>query len=159
VVCRGNFTASKWVGQSVVLVDGDVDLSDVDELVDGLIRATGKIIPPKNKLAKLKNMKLEEGVKDATAPYKFFELSDVGLSCADDEEGLVVTGVKAGTPFGDCGLEKGDLIVALDDAPAGRSGAFRKLVRRTLVRQGDGLLTVVRGNKTIDLPVFFPLPK
>lgn len=32
-------------------------------------------------------------------------------------------------------------------------------VRRALVRQGDCLLTITRGDKTYDLPVFFPLPK
>ena len=73
---------------------------------------------------------IEAGAKDATAPYKFFELSDVGLSVIDSDEGLLVTAVKAGTPFGDCGLAKGDVIRAIDDAPAGRAAEFRKLVRR-----------------------------
>jgi hypothetical protein len=159
VVCRGNFTASNVVGRAVVLVDGDVDLTNTDELDNSLIRATGRITPPKNQMAQRNNTKLEEHARDATSPYSFFELSDVGLSFADDEEGLVATGAKAGTPFGDCGLRRADLIVALDDAPAGGSEQFRKLVRRALVRQGDCLLTVARGDTTVDLPVFFPLPK
>jgi S1-C subfamily serine protease len=67
--------------------------------------------------------------------------------------------VKPDTPFGNCGLAKGDLIRAIDDTPAWNAEEFRKLVRRALVRQGDCLITVIRGDKTIDLPVFFPLPK
>jgi S1-C subfamily serine protease len=86
-------------------------------------------------------------------------LPDVGLSLADDEVGLVVTAVKPGTPFGDCDIRKGDLVRAIDDEPAGDSEEFRRKVRRAMVRQGDCLVTVTRGDKTIDLPVFFPHPK
>jgi S1-C subfamily serine protease len=83
----------------------------------------------------------------------------VGLSVIDSNEGLLVTTVTADTPFGNCGLAKGDVIRAIDDDPAGRASEFRKLVRRALVRQGDCLVTVIRGDKKLDLPAFFPLPK
>jgi S1-C subfamily serine protease len=156
VVYRGNFIGRN-VGASVLLVDGDIDLSGASELQDSLIRASGEIRLPKGK--KPNNCTIEAHAKDATAPYKFFELADVGLSVAAGKEGVVVTDVKADTPFGNCGLAKGDLIRAIDDTPAGNSEEFRKLVRRALVRQGDCLLTVTRGDKTLDVPVFFPLPK
>ncbi len=156
-MCRGNFTGARAVGASVLLVDGDIDLTQTDRLHDRLIRASGEIRLPKD--VKPQNCTIEAHAKNATPPYRFFELADVGLSVADDEEGLVVTTVKADTPFGTCGLQKGDLIRAIDDAPAGHSEPFRKAVRRALVRQGDCLLTVVRGDKTLDLPVFFPMPK
>lgn len=156
IVCRGNFTGASWVRGSVLLVDGDVDLRG-DTIWDSLIRASGEIKLPKG--VKPLNCDIKAHAKDATAPYKFFELSDVGLSLADDEEGLVVRGVKEGTPFGNCGIEKGDLIRVIDDVPAGTSEEFRRKVRRAMVRQGDCLLTVRRGDKTLDLPVFFPLPK
>jgi hypothetical protein len=156
VVCRGNFCGHE-VGDAILLVDGDIDLSRATNLKDSLIRASGEIRLPKG--YKPVNCTIEAHAKNATAPYKFFELSDVGLSLADDEEGLVVRTVKADTPFGNCGIAKGDLIRAIDDIPAGHSEEFRKKVRRALVRQGDCLITVVRGDKTIDLPVFFPLPK
>jgi hypothetical protein len=157
IVCRGNFRGD-FVGGSVVLVDGDIDLSPSGQQPqESLIRASGEIrIHPDVKPV---NCKIEAHAKDATAPYKFFELADVGLSLADDEEGLVVTGVKPNTPFGACGIAKGDLVRAIDDVPAGHSEEFRKKVRRALVRQGDCLLTVTRGDKTLDLPVFFPPPK
>lgn len=157
LACRGEVQTISNVYNSVLAVDGDIDLSHASEIKNSLIRASGEIrLPPK---VKPENCKIEAHAKTATAPYKFFELSDVGLSLADDEEGLVVTNAKAETPFGNCGLAKGDLIRLIDDAPAGHSEEFRKLVRRALVRQGDCLLTVARGDKTIDLPVFFPLPK
>lgn len=155
IVCRGNYTAN-GLRDSVLLVDGDIDLTGSMPR-DCLIRASGEIRLPKG--FKPDNCTIEAHAKNATAPYKFFEVADLGLSVADDEEGLVVTGVKAGTPFGDCGLAKGDLIRAIDDAPAGHAEALRKAVRRALVRQGDCLLTITRGDKTHDVPVFFPLPK
>ena len=157
VAARGTYFGTNICSETVLLVDGDIDLTQASRIESCLIRATGEIWLPKN--VKPENCTIEANVKNATAPYKFFELADVGVSLADDEEGLVVTAVKGGTPFGDCGLAKGDLIRAIDDVPAGHSEAFRKKVRRALVRQGDCLLTVTRGDKTIDLPVFFPLPK
>ena len=156
VVCRGNFRG-RDVGSAVVLADGDIDLSGSSIIKNCLIRASGEIRLPPN-VAPV-NCTIEAHAKNATAPYKFFELADLGLSVADDEEGLVVISAKADTPFGNCGLAKGDLIRAIDDAPAGHSEAFRKAVRRALVRQGDCLLAITRGDKTHDRPVFFPLPK
>jgi hypothetical protein len=157
VVCRGNLVGGHYVVGSVILVDGDIDLTRASDLRNSLIRATGEIRLPKGVTPD--ECTIEAGVKDATAPYRFFTLSDVGLSVADGDGALAVTAVKPGTPFGDCGLEKEDVIKAIDDVPAGRASEFRQLVRRALVRQGDCLLTVTRGDKTIDLPVFFPLPK
>ncbi len=160
VVCRGNFRgAGAGVASVVLLVEGDIDLTQAQTIRDSLIRASGEIRLPKAKDAQPLNCKIEAQAKNATAPYKFFDLADVGLSLADEKQARVVTAVKAETPFGNCGLAKGDLIRAIDDAPAGRSEEFRKKVRRAMVRQGDCLLTVVRGDKTLDLPVFFPLPK
>ncbi|MBP3956176.1 PDZ domain-containing protein [Gemmata sp. G18] len=159
VVCRGNFTGWHGVGACVLLVDGDVDLTQSSETRGNLIRASGEVRLPSDKDALPVNCTIESRVKDATAPYKFFEVSDTGLLVADDEEGLVVTGIKPNTPFGTSGIAKGDLIRSIDDAPAGHSEQFRKVLRRALVCQGDCLITVTRGDKTIDIPVFFPLPK
>jgi hypothetical protein len=159
IACRGNFRGGN-VFSSVLLVDGDVELFDhgAGQVRDSLIRASGEIHIPKS--IKLVNSTIEAHAKNPTAPYKFFELSDMGLSLVDDEEGLVVADVKPNTPFGNSGLAKGDIIQAIDDtAPGGHSGEFRRKVRRAMVVQGDCLLIVARGDKTLDLPVFFPLPK
>ncbi len=157
LACRGDVHAVLEIRNSVLLVDGDIDLTRASVLKNSLIRASGEIRRPKS--CQPINCTIEAHAKNPTAPYKFFELADVGLSLADDEEGLVVTGAKPDTPFGACGLAKGDLIRAIDDVPAGHSETFRKAVRRALVRQGDCLVTVTRGDKTIDLTVFFPLLK
>ncbi|MBA4063327.1 MAG: hypothetical protein C0501_06365 [Isosphaera sp.] len=159
VACRGPYRGGS-VGASMILVDGDVELFGDDgrcEVRGSLIRATGEIRLPKN--AKVVNSTIQPHTKNATAPYTFFDLPDVGLSAADDEEGLVVADVKPGTPFGNCGLKKGDVIQAIDDRPAGHSAEFRRQVRRAMVRQGDCLLTVARGAETLDLALYFPLPK
>ena len=161
VVCRGNLCGQSGT-DSVLLVDGNIDLSQqvgprAPVIRNSLIRASGEILLPKG--VELIDCTIEAHAKNPTAPYKFFDFAQVGLSVADDEEGLVVTGLKAETPFGNCGLAKGDIIRAIDDVPAGHSEEFRKKVRRALVRQGDCLITVTRGSKSLDLPVFFPLPK
>jgi hypothetical protein len=157
VVCRGSFTRAGDLFSSVLLADGDIDLTHATHIQSCLIRAGGEVHLRKD--VKIINSTIEGRANRPTAPYTFFELAEVGLSVADDEEGLVVREVKVDTPFGTCGLAKGDLIRAIDDAPAGHSEQFRKKVRRALVRQGDCLLTVTRGDKTLDLPVFFPPPK
>lgn len=157
VACRGHFTGVADMHSSVLLAEGDIDLTQTHRIHNCLIRAGGEIHLRKD--VKITNCTIEGRAARATAPYQFFELAEVGLSVADDEEGLVVREVAPNTPFGTCGLAKGDLIRAIDDTPAGHSEQFRKAVRRALVRQGDCLLTVTRGDKNIDLPVFFPLPK
>lgn len=141
----------------VLLVDGDITIAASANLTNCIIRATGDIHLPKGR--EVKNCTIEPRAKNATAPYRFFELTDVGLSVADDEEGMVVRAAKPNTPFGNAGLEPGDLIRGIDGAPAGHSEQFRASVRRALVRQGDALVTVVRGDKQFEVPVFFPLPK
>jgi hypothetical protein len=156
VVCRGTVRLDSAL-EAVILVDGDIDFHHSAEAKNSLIRASGEIRLPK--FGKPENCTIEANAKDATAPYKFIEFADVGLRLADDEEGLIVRDVKPNTPFGNCGIQKGDLVRAIDDAPAGHSEEFRKRLRRAVVRQGDCLVTVIRGEKTIDLPVFFPLPK
>jgi hypothetical protein len=157
IVCRGTFTSCR-VRSSVVLVDGDVKLLPTAELRNSVIRARGEITPPNARNPPV-NCTIEAHAKNPTAPYKFFELTDVGLDWADDEEGLVVRGTAPDSPFGTCGLAKDDVLLTIDGADVGHSEQFRKLVRRAVVRQGDCLLTVRRGTKTLDLPVFFPLPK
>lgn len=141
----------------ILLVDGDITIAASANLTHCIIRATGDIHLPKGR--EVKNCTIEPRAKNATAPYRFFELTDVGLSVADDEEGMVVRAAKPNTPFGNAGLEPGDLIRGIDGAPAGHSEQFRASVRRALVRQGDALVTIVRGDKQFEVPVFFPLPK
>jgi hypothetical protein len=156
VVCRGNVVIRASVSYSTLLVDGDVDLSK-GGVENSVIRASGEVrLKPGYEP---KNCTIEEHAKNVTEPYKFFELADVGLSFSDDEEGLTVSGLKAGTPFGNCGLVQGDVIQGIDDLPPGHSEVFRKQVRKAMVVQGDCLLTVARGNQTLDIAVYFPTPK
>jgi|GEM_PF-3191322 len=161
VVGRGDLVGAS-ADQSIILVDGDIDLSTVmvppgKVIRNSLIRASGEIRLPKNLM--LENCTIESHAKNPTAPYRLFELEDCGLSLADDEEGLVVKKVRPGSPFGNSGLIRGDVIRGIDDRAPGSSEEFRKKLRRASIRQGDCLLTVVRGRETFDLPAYFPLPK
>jgi hypothetical protein len=158
VVCRSQvIVRPASISSSTLLVDGDIDISHLRHVEDCVIRASGEVrLKPGYEP---KRCTIEEHAKNVTAPYKFFELADVGLALVDDEEGLTVSGLKAGTPFGNCGLVRGDIIQGIDDMPPGHSEVFRKLVRKAMVVQGDCLLTVARGNQTLDLAVYFPTPK
>jgi hypothetical protein len=161
LVCRGNVKLWMDVKNSVIFADGDVDLSWANKPAaeNCVIRASGTVRVSADPTRRPINCTIEERVKNPTAPYAFFELADVGLSVTDDEEGMVVTRVTPDSPFGLAGLAKGDVILALDDAAPGHSERLRKAVRRALVRHGDCLITVARGAQTLDVPVFFPLPK
>jgi hypothetical protein len=162
IVCRGNVTGPYFgVGNAVILAGGDVHLEHTHQLRDSAILAGGTVHMPKR--GKITNCRIEGNLKDATAPFKFFELADVGVKVAkpakDGGKGLAVDAVTPDTPFAKAGVLDGDVILAIDDAPVTDPEAFRKQVRRALVVQGDCLLTVSRGGKTLDLPAYFPLPQ
>lgn len=163
IACRGNAAmTSVQLTDSVILVEGDIDLSKSSHLHNSVIRASGDIHLPKvvrTRDGSPPNCTIEAHAKNATAPYKFFELADLGLTVIDDEEGLRIATVTPDTPFGNSGLAPGDIIIAIDDTFFGHSSVFRQQVRRAVVRQGECLLTVARGSKTSDVVVTFPLPK
>ena len=161
IICRGNYSGPIVnIAGSVILVGGDADLSETDTIENSTILVRGKVKMAKKPV--LKNAKIEENVPDALAPFKFFELADVGVEVATpekDRKGVPVAAVRAETPFAAGGVTKGDTIVAIDDEPVTTPDEFRKQVRKAMVVQGDCLLTVSRGGKTLDLVVRFPLPK
>jgi hypothetical protein len=158
IACRGHAVIPRAeVINAVLLVDGDIDLSQSGWIENSTIRASGEIrLKPGYKPV---NCTIASRVKNPTDPYRFFSLADVGVSLVDDEEGLVVESVIADTPFGNCGLAKGDIICAIDDIRAEHSAIFRKQVRKAMVVHGDCLLTVARGNRTLDFSVYFSVPK
>jgi hypothetical protein len=161
IVTRGQFVGpSSRLLRSVILTGGTVDIGEGCELIDSTIIAGGKVSIPKS--ATVKNCRIEQGVKNPTAPFSFFELADVGLSLdkpAAADAGLPVADVKPDTPFGKAGVKKGDVLLAIDDQKVGDAEAFRVTLRKAVVQQGDALMTVSRGGKTLDLAVYFPLPK
>ena len=145
---------------AVILAGGDVHLQE-GTFVNSTVLARGKV--HRAKRSEFKNCRVESDVKDATAPFKFFELPDVGLGVAPpagkDAKGLAVESVRENTPFGSAGLAKGDTILGLDTAPVTTPEEFRKQVRRAMVVHGDCLLSVSRAGKTLELAVYFPLPQ
>jgi hypothetical protein len=160
LVTRGDVTGpSSDLHSSVILAGGNVTLGHGCNLTNSTILAGGKVTIPKS--ATVKNCVIKENVKNPTAPFTFFEVADVGLTLGTAAKGakdLPVADVTPDTPFGKAGVRKGDTILALDDAPPGDAEAFRVKLRRAIVVQGDTLLTVSRDGKTLDLPVYFPLP-
>ena len=161
IISRGNVVGSNGeIRSSVILGGRDVEIGPGCRLKDSTIIAGGKVTIPKS--ATVENCVIKENVKNPTAPFTFFEVADVSLALgtpAKDAKGLPVGDIKPDTPFGKAGVKKGDTILAIDDAPPGDAEAFRVKLRRAIVVQGDILLTVSRDGKTLDLPVYFPLPK
>lgn len=144
----------------VVVAGGDVFLED-GTFEHCVILAGGKVHRPGRGV--FKNCRIESDVKDATAPFKFFELADVGLAVAKPADkagkGVAVESVRENTPFGSAGVAKGDTILAIDGDVVTTPEEFRKQVRKAMVVHGDCLLSVSRGGKTLELPVYFPLPQ
>ena len=145
---------------AVILAGGDVHLQE-GTFVNSTVLARGKV--HRAKRSEFKNCRVESDVKDATAPFKFFELADVGLRVAppadEDAKGLTAEEVRPDAPFGKAGLAKGDRIVSIDGAPVSSADEFRRQVRKAMVAQGDCLLAVSRGGKALELAVYFPTPK
>ena len=101
MVCRGNLTGGGRDRVGRARGRGHRPDAWRSDLRFSVIRASGEGGMPRFKDAPLTGgFDVRPAPKDATAPYKFFELADVGLSVVDDEEGLVVAEVKPGTPFG-----------------------------------------------------------
>jgi S1-C subfamily serine protease len=122
-------------------------------LNDTIIRSGANIqLPVKYQT---RNCDLTGKVKNATSPFRFFELSKLGLGTAASKDGVVVESVEAKSAFAAAGLSKGDVIVTIDGIKVDTTAALRKLVRSAYVR-GEGKLTIRRGGKSHELHVQFP---
>ncbi len=76
----------------------------------------------------------------------------LGVAGVDSEAGAEVTHVAAGSPAAEAGLEAGDAIAKFDGEEVGSFGELAEQVRRR--KPGDEIvLTVTRGNETLELPV------
>jgi serine protease Do len=61
-----------------------------------------------------------------------------------------VTGVEPGSPAGDAGLSRGDIILEVNRAPVGDVGAYRDAMR-SASKEKSVLFLVRRGDNTIFL--------
>lgn len=123
-------------------------------MIHALIRAGGRVHRAKGALRGGTNV-VEENVSNPTGPYRYFELSRVGLVVGAAEGGVRVETIEAKSPLAAAGLRKGDLVTAVDGKKVGPGDSFRKQMRAA-VAQGDCTLTVRRGDETKETAVRFP---
>lgn len=160
---------------SILICDGDVDLSDGIEVSHSIIVARGKVTYNKDKirlwnclirsghtlrLPDGKTIDVKDGKSDPLDFVKFFELADVGLATEDlplrdksAAEGVRLKEVRKGSPFA-AGLRAGDVITAVEDKETPTTEIFRRVLRRKLAEGGPILtITVRRAGKTLDVSI------
>jgi hypothetical protein len=154
IVANGNVLCpAAGVADSVILAGGDVHVPEGALITNSTIRAGGKIHLPQR--STVRDSKLEESVADPTAPFKFFELSRVGLEVRAAGDRVWVEKVEEKKQFAVAGIQKGDLLTAVDGKKVESYAGFRKQVRAAFV-QGDCTLTVRRDGQTREIAVRFP---
>jgi hypothetical protein len=153
LVCNGSVKCPKTVGASVILAAGNVYFPEGAGINRVKVVAGGKIHLPKK--YELQDSKLIENVPDPTAPFKFFDLSRVGLEVKAADGGVRVAKAEDKKPFAAAGVRKGDVVAAVDGKKVESVAGFRKQIRTAFV-QGDCTLTVRRGAETKEIAVRFP---
>jgi hypothetical protein len=154
IVANGNVLCpTTGVADSVILATGDIRVPEGAFITNSTIRAGGKI--HLSRRSTVRESKLEESVADPTAPFKFFELSRVGLEVRAAGNRVWVEKAEEKKPFAAAGIQKGDLVTAVDGKKAESYAGFRKQVRAAFV-QGDCTLTVRRDGQTREIVVRFP---
>jgi hypothetical protein len=151
VVSNGTVRCPKYIS-GMILATGDVYIPEGAKIQYALIRAGGKIHAPKK--YDVSDSELIENAPDPTAPFKFFELSRVGLAVKAADGGVRVEKAEEKKPFAAAGLRKGDVVTAVDGKKAESVAGFRKQIRFAFV-QGDCTLNIRRGAESKELTVRF----
>jgi len=95
----------------------------------------------------------DESPTRRSAMIRFFEVADIGIGLADDDEPRV-TSMEANSPLAKAGLKLGDVIVAIDGTNVDNASAARRNLRRSFVRCGAEV-SVNRDGKPVSLDVTF----
>jgi hypothetical protein len=144
----------------LILAAGDVEFPEGSEVIESTILAGGKIVLPPDKVVRYRQSQvrgshLEEKVPDPLKPFRFFELARVGLEVRAVGSRVWVEKVEEKKPFAAAGVQKGDLVTAMDGKKVESYAGFRKQVRAAFV-QGDCTLTIRRDGQTREIAVRFP---
>jgi hypothetical protein len=100
--------------------------------------------------------KLVENESTPLGLIKWFDPAREGIDAEETKGGVRVKAADAAKPFAKAGLQKGDLITAIDGTAVESYEQFRRLLRRGLAHEDGLILRVRREDKELDLPVDCP---
>jgi hypothetical protein len=178
----------KEVRSCVIVSAGDVEVGKIDDSVvvcDGVFKASGSILnclivargnmtcPPTTGMVILScgEIKFPNSTPTDRAvlrsgeavPFKFikfFDLAEAGVEVSKCDGGVAVASVAKGKAFADAGLQKDDVVTAVDGEKVTKGGGshdevdqFRRSLRKKLAAGEEATLTVRRGDKTLELTV------
>ena len=151
VIARGSVQVWSQVGGSVILAGGDVRVVQRRSINSSLIRAGGAIRTPEQAAPPGCNFKA--GQKDVfrQISVRFFDPASVGVAVEPSRFAVRVS--RSEQAFARAGLREGDLITEFDGVEVRTPEAFRRLLRKRIVLEGEAELRVRRDGKTLSLRV------
>jgi hypothetical protein len=133
VITRGSVKSESRIQKSVIIVGGKVEFGKHGYNDGSIIR---------------------ENTPGLLGWVRFFELADAGLEASPVESGVKVTKVLDKQPPQKAGLRVGDVITAIDGVTFKDFEQFRRLLRRSTVRDSSKF-TVRRDGKSVELTASF----
>ena len=159
VIANGDIRSTTYnaADRSVLSAAGDIVLSEERTAGDNLLYARGAVTlaGPYRPSPRIKQ-------KQKSLPFgvRFLDPTEFGLALAAQNGGVQVLGLAPDSPFARHGVADGDVITAIDDVKADAVSAFRRALRRGVLRESV-VLRVRRDGKDLTRIVFLdgvPLP-
>lgn len=136
-----------YIANSMVFCDGDVIAG---KIVRSVIVATGSV-----KSDSATSCFIIENARNPLPFLKLFDPSQAGIEVSSTKEGVRVENVHEGKRFAKAGVERGDVLVAVDKTKITSAEQFRKLLRRLVVENREGVFRLQRGHKTLEVVLPF----
>jgi hypothetical protein len=170
LVCQGPIRGDSQIGHSVVFANGDIRLAgpnggagticdsivfcegsiETDDVARCILIATGTITI---KGANEGNVVVIPNAREPLGLLKLFDVRQAGVAVGPAGAGVVVSEVRAGSPFARAGFQVGDRVTAADGKKVSNPEQFRRVVRRGTMAEEDVVFTVQRAGRTLDIPV------
>jgi membrane-associated protease RseP (regulator of RpoE activity) len=173
VLANGDVTARTAMDESVIICDGDVNLTD-NHVATSLIVARGNITikgsVTRSVLMAGGKVTLGEKPDDNGIPAHFtvikekepntlgvvfFELSAIGVEVKLADSAVRVTAVTEGKPFAKAGIRAGDTISEVNGKKPDSAESLRRVLRDALA-VGEATVILHRGEKTETVKVSLP---
>ncbi|MGH7169236.1 MAG: PDZ domain-containing protein [Gemmataceae bacterium] len=152
VVCDGDVDISTLVGNSVILARGNVR-------VGGFVRSSVIISGGEVKVgvnfpgAFVKNSLIQERQPIPLHFIRFFDPAQEGIEVKTARKEVRVEGITAGKDFGRAGIRRGDRVVAINGTKVDSNNEFRRVLRRQMQTSDPLILDLRREDKSLRIEV------
>jgi hypothetical protein len=152
VVCDGDFTAGE-IDNSLVIARGDIRywhrVSNSRLITGGSVRQLAQRFVGEPVI----DTKIKEKETNPLGFVTFFDPAKVGITVEKADSGLRVKEAAKDKPFARAGLHADDLLTAVEGEAVKDPEVFRRLLRAKLAVEGEMVLKVRRGERTLELRV------